>query len=51
MEFASEEEAKAFVPPVWFGRELTYEERVKNMNLAYLTDLELKTLIEEIKGE
>ncbi|MBQ1212508.1 MAG: CYTH domain-containing protein [Clostridia bacterium] len=51
VEFASEEEAKAFVPPVWFGRELTYEERVKNMNLAYLTDLELKTLIDEIKGE
>ena len=49
VEFASEEEAKAFVPPVWFGRELTYEDRVKNMNLAYLSDADLAALIGEIK--
>ena len=51
VEFASEEEARSFVPPAWFGRELTYEDRVKNMNLAYLDDDELAALISEIKGK
>jgi hypothetical protein len=37
--------------PAWFGRELTYEDRVKNMNLAYLDDADLSALIKEIKGE
>ena len=34
IEFASEEEADAFVVPVWFGREVTRDERYKNKNLA-----------------
>ncbi len=51
VEFASEKEAEAFAVPEWFGRELTYEDRVKNMNLAYLNDADLSALIEEIKGE
>jgi len=34
IEFASEEEAAAFVVPVWFGREVTRDERYKNKNLA-----------------
>ena len=51
VEFASEDEARSFVPPAWFGRELTYEDRVKNMNLAYLDDDELAVLISEIKGK
>lgn len=51
VEFASEDEARSFVPPAWFGRELTYEDRVKNMNLAYLDDDELAALISEIKGK
>ncbi len=49
VEFASEEDAKDFAPPSWFGKELTYENRVKNMNLAYLTVSDLAALIGEIK--
>ena len=49
VEFASEADANAFTPPVWFGKELTYEDRVKNMNLAYLSDADLAALIGEIK--
>lgn len=33
VEFSSEEEAKTFVPPVWFGEEVTYNENFKNKNL------------------
>ncbi|MBE6640944.1 MAG: CYTH domain-containing protein [Ruminococcaceae bacterium] len=50
VEFASKEDAAAFAVPPWFGKELTYEERVKNMNLAYLGDAELAALINEIRG-
>ncbi|MBQ2733987.1 MAG: CYTH domain-containing protein [Clostridia bacterium] len=48
VEFASEEDAAAFEVPVWFGKELTYEGRVKNMNLAYMNDTDLAALISEI---
>lgn len=34
MEFKSEEEANNFTPPDWFGREVTYDSRYKNKNLA-----------------
>ena len=33
-EFASTEEARSFVPPPWFGPELTYDARFKNRALA-----------------
>ena len=34
VEFESEEEAKAFVPPEWFGREVTYDPRYHNSTLS-----------------
>lgn len=34
VEFASEEEAKAFRKPDWFGKEITADKRFKNKNLA-----------------
>lgn len=34
VEFDSEEEALAFVPPEWFGRDITYDKSYKNMMLA-----------------
>jgi adenylate cyclase len=34
VEFASEREAGAFVPPPWFGREVTRDARYKNRSLA-----------------
>lgn len=34
VEFDSEEDAKEFTEPSWFGREITKEEKYKNKNLA-----------------
>lgn len=34
IEFVSEEDAKKFTVPSWFGREVTYDERYRNRNLA-----------------
>jgi CYTH domain-containing protein len=34
VEFSSEEEARAFSPPDWFGAEVTDDERFKNKSLA-----------------
>jgi adenylate cyclase len=34
VEFASEDDANAFVAPAWFGREVTDDERYKNQRLA-----------------
>ena len=34
VEFESEEEANNFTPPDWFGKEVTYDSRYKNKNLA-----------------
>ncbi|MFA9407734.1 MAG: CYTH domain-containing protein [Candidatus Dadabacteria bacterium] len=34
VEFDSEEESSHFVPPKWFGEEITLDERYKNKNLA-----------------
>ena len=39
VEFDSEDEASAFVPPRWFGREVTYDKRFKNKNLASATEI------------
>lgn len=36
VEFSSEEEARAFSPPDWFGTEVTDDERFKNKSLALL---------------
>lgn len=34
VEFASEEEALSFIPPQWFGNEVTYDSRFHNSSLA-----------------
>lgn len=34
VEFSSEEEARAFQPPDWFGREVTYDPAYANSNLS-----------------
>jgi len=34
VEFESLEQANAFVPPSWFGREITHDENFKNQNLS-----------------
>lgn len=34
VEFESEDESSHFEPPVWFGEEVTLDERYKNKNLA-----------------
>lgn len=36
VEFDSEEAADLFVPPEWFGREVTDDSRFKNKNLAWI---------------
>lgn len=34
VEFDSEDGAKAFVPPDWFGEDVTYDKRYSNINLS-----------------
>lgn len=36
VEFTSEAQAMAFVPPTWFGREVTMDKRYKNSSLSQL---------------
>lgn len=45
-EFSSEEESACFVPPEWFGLEITYDKRYKNKNLAHCSIEEAKALIQ-----
>lgn len=39
VEFDSEEEAEAFIPPEWFGDDVTLDKRYVNKNLIYIEDL------------
>ena len=39
VEFETEEEANLFALPEWFGREVTYDKRFKNKNLASATEI------------
>lgn len=34
VEFDSKEQAEAFVPPAWFGEEVTFDKRYQNVNMA-----------------
>lgn len=43
VEFPSEEAALAFVPPEWFGREVTFTGEYQNSRLALAENLVLKT--------
>lgn len=36
VEFDTEKESRSFMPPVWFGREVTLDKQYKNKNLALL---------------
>ena len=37
VEFSSEEEANAFVPPAWFGSDVTFDSRYHNSNMSKAT--------------
>jgi CYTH domain-containing protein len=60
MEFASEEEARSFHPPEWFGPEVTADPRYTNQSLALrglaetaeipLSDAALNNLIDTLEG-
>ncbi len=39
VEFASEEEAKDFNPPNWFGKDVTFDVRLKNAHLCRISDV------------
>ena len=39
VEFKSEEEARRFVPPAWFGRDVTFSGEYQNSRLALRTDV------------
>ncbi len=49
-EFKSEREADEFVVPNWYGKEITYDKRYKNKNLARSSNEELKLLLAESIG-
>ena len=34
VEFSTEEEADGFVPPDWFGEEVTFDKKYHNVNMA-----------------
>ncbi len=40
VEFPDEEAADSFIPPAWFGRELTSDKRFSNHNLSKLSGIE-----------
>ncbi|MFA9463035.1 MAG: CYTH domain-containing protein [Velocimicrobium sp.] len=39
VEFESEDEVDSFVPPEWFGKDVTFDERYANKNLAMVDSL------------
>lgn len=39
VEFSSEEQAHAFVPPAWFGQDVTYSKKYHNSRLSTLTGI------------
>ena len=49
-EFKSEKEANEFIVPSWYGKEITYDKRYKNKNLARCSIEELKLLLAESIG-
>ena len=49
-EFKSEKEANEFIVPNWYGKEITYDKRYKNKNLARCSIEELKLLLAESIG-
>ena len=51
VEFPSEEAALAFVPPEWFGREVTFTGEYQNSRLALAENLVLKTKEQKRKNK
>lgn len=49
-EFKSVEDANDFEIPSWYGKEITYDKRYKNKNLARCTEDELLSLLNESMG-
>lgn len=46
-EFKSEDDATLFVAPSWYGRDITYDKRYKNKNLARCSAEDLKMLLDD----
>lgn len=44
VEFESEEEAEAFLPPLWLGEDVTFDRRYHNSNLSRGLDLDERKL-------
>ena len=39
VEFASEEDTHEFIPPEWFGKDVTFDKRYANKNMIHINDL------------
>ena len=39
VEFAEEEDVNGFIPPDWFGEDVTFDKRYVNKNMIYMNDL------------
>lgn len=49
VEFKNEKESEDFYVPSWFGPEVTYDKRFKNGSLAYLDEMEAKSLVSDAR--
>ena len=49
VEFESMEQAAAFIPPAWFGRDVSEEGSFQNSRLSIASETQIKTLIEASK--
>lgn len=49
-EFKSVDDANNFEIPAWYGKEITYDKRYKNKNLARCSEEELRSLLTESIG-
>ncbi len=48
VEFSSREDAENFSPPAWFGKEITFDDKFKNENLAELNFAKNKNVLSEM---
>ena len=51
VEFETLDEAMAFIPPAWFGRDVTEERHFQNSNLSKALPGQIAALIGEAQGE
>jgi len=50
VEFKSTEEADAFIPPAWFGTEITYDKRFKNRVIAFMSKEEARVFVASLRN-